>query len=313
MGFTIYQEALAILPKCTAFLSLIGSIFIIQDVIRQKTRSVSHRIMLGLSLFDCVASFVNILSTWPTPANLSESVFLASGTTLTCTVQGFFNELGNITAPIYTASLSLRYLLSVAYEWKERDFKKYELVFHAVPIIIGSTMAILGLPLQLYNNAGYLCWYAPAPKNCSEFGTCSRGELMGLFRWLHYGIVWSAIAFVTISMILLYMSVRKQERSSQLLGSDQNRMSRSVAAQAFLYVFALYITWLFTTITRVYSTVFKRTNKTTLMLMATFFPLQGFWNAFIYYRPRWIQKRNERIRYREFVRNDNINIIGYQS
>jgi len=295
MEFSLYSKALAIVPKCSGLLSFIGSISIIQDVIKDKEKrsaSVFHRIMLGLSLFDAMASVVNILSTWPTPANLSESVFLASGTTVTCTLQGFFNELGNITTIIYTTSLCLRYLLFVKYGWKERDFQKHELMFHVLPIATGLAMAIVGLPLQLYNNAGYLCWYAPAPKNCEEFGTCSRGRLMSSFRWIHYGIVWSAIVLVTLGMILLYTTVRKQEVSTTTLGTNQRKMSKAVAAQAAWYIFALYITWLFTTITRVYSTVYEKTNKTSLMLMALFFPLQGFWNAFIYYRPQLIRNRN---------------------
>merc|ERR1719197_478155 len=102
---TAKRKALALVPKCTGSLSLVGSLFIMQDVIRDKRKrseSVYHRIMLGLSLFDSFASVVNVLSTWPTPMDQADRIFLASGSTETCTAQGFFNELGNITTPLYT-------------------------------------------------------------------------------------------------------------------------------------------------------------------------------------------------------------------
>ena len=162
-------KALAILPKFTGFLSLTGSLFVIYDVVKcgnntvpkgntLKRNSIFHRIMLGLSTFDCIASFVNIMSTWPTPSDQSNTIFLASGTTETCTAQGFFNEFGNITTPLYSAVLCVWYLLILKYNWSEEDCKKYEPFFHAIPISVGFSMAIAGLPLTLYNNSGYLCW-----------------------------------------------------------------------------------------------------------------------------------------------------------
>ena len=163
-------KALALLPKFTGFLSLAGSLFIIYDVVKcgskntvansntLKRNSIFHRIMLGLSIFDCIGAFVNIMSTWPTPSDQSDSIYLASGNTETCTAQGFFNEFGNITTPLYSAALCVWYLLILKYKWKEEDCKKYEPYFHAIPITVGLSMAVAGLPLTLYNNSGYLCW-----------------------------------------------------------------------------------------------------------------------------------------------------------
>ena len=173
-GVSAKSKALAIVPKFTGFLSFVGSLCLIYDIVRwnrkrtgtntngnthtRKPDSMFHRIMLGLSVFDCMASFVNILSTWPTPSDQSEVIFAASGTTATCTAQGFFNEFGNITTPLYSAALCVWYLLSLKYGLKEEDCKKFELYFHAIPITVGLTMAVAGLPLTLYNNSGFLCW-----------------------------------------------------------------------------------------------------------------------------------------------------------
>merc|ERR1711937_535631 len=237
------------------------------------------------------------MSTWPTPSDQSDSIYLASGNTETCTAQGFFNEFGNITTPLYSAALCVWYLLILKYKWKEEDCKKYEPYFHAIPITVGLSMAVAGLPLTLYNNSGYLCWYAPYPAGCTSTDphTCTRGEIAGTFRWIHYGIIWSCIAFVTFTMASIYLSVRKLEdvviTKNSIMSNTSRTKSRAVAVQALLYVCALYLTWTFTTALRISQTAFKHNSYVLLILMATFFPLQGFWNALIYFRPRYEQNR----------------------
>ena len=352
---SVKAKALALIPKATGGLSLCGSLFILQDILfcsdTKRKRSVYHRIMLGLSLFDSMSSLVNIASTWPTPAFLADQVYLAAGTTATCVAQGFFNELGNITTVLYTASLTVRYLLFVCFGVREHELKRHEVFFHGIPISVGLIMGVVGLPLQLYNNSGWLCWYAPYPAGCTADKSCTRGELAPTFRWIHYAIVWTAILFVTFSMIFIYITVRRQEvRSRQILGLQcksekwhsiglamkrrnsfgcsvsssqlfdmdtssvspldlgsssieaprlkrKYRLSRDVATQARLYIYALYLTWLFTTITRLIQTFRYESWYPSLLLMAIFFPLQGFWNCCIYIRPTLIQKRREQKRH----------------
>mmetsp|Transcript_23828 Transcript_23828/g.35189 ORF Transcript_23828/g.35189 Transcript_23828/m.35189 type:complete len:263 (-) Transcript_23828:763-1551(-) len=249
---TAFKKALAIVPKCAGSLSFGGSILVAYDIVHddKKRKSIFHRIMLGLSVFDTIASAVNIFSTWPTPKG-TEGVFLASGTTATCTAQGFFNEFGNMTTPLYSASLCVWYLMFLKYGWKEKDCRKYEFAFHVVPIVVGLSMAVVGLPFDLYNNAGYLCWYASFPIEC-EGSACTRGKLAGTFQYIHYGIIWSAIIFVTYAMISIYLAVRRQEgraiRRLSILSNTSRRKSKAVACQATMYVCALYLTWLFTTV-----------------------------------------------------------------
>mmetsp|Transcript_23832 Transcript_23832/g.35203 ORF Transcript_23832/g.35203 Transcript_23832/m.35203 type:complete len:260 (-) Transcript_23832:232-1011(-) len=249
-----YNKALAIVPKCAGTLSFIGSFLVIFDICRDKKKreSIFNRIMLGLSLFDMIASFVNILSTWPTPEGTA-GIYGASGTTATCTAQGFFNELGNITTPLYSAAQCVWYLLFLKYGWKEKDCRKYELAFHSIPISVGLTMAIVGLPLTLFNNSGFLCWYAPFPAGCDNNTdiTCTRGNLAGTFRWIHYGVIWSAILFITYAMTSIYLSVRRQEgkvQGSIMSNGSRRKKSDAVKTQALLYVCALYLTWFFTTV-----------------------------------------------------------------
>jgi len=366
-GYSGRSIALALIPKFTGALSLGGSLLIFQDVMRdpKKRHKVYHRLMLGMSSFDIMASVVNVLSTWPIPRGTS-GVFLASGTTETCTAQGFFNEMGNMCTPLYNASLCLYYVLIIREGWSESKLRQIEPYLHAFPLITGWFMAIVGLPLSLFNNSGWLCWIAPYPSQCLVDPTvpCERGALASVFRWVHYGLIWSAIAFVTAGMTAIYLTVRRKEKASARythasyqaavyastaaqraaaasaasqsqsgvesappakrgrrasfftpagcstaetpggatststpacppppVVEEPKSHSRKVAKQAMLFVSALYLTWAFTTLTRIFQIVQGTTYFPLLVLMATFFPLQGFFNAFIYLRPRLIRAR----------------------
>jgi len=76
--------------------------------------------------------------------------------------------------------------------------------------------------------------------------------MAGTFRWIHYGIIWSCITFVTFAMASIYLSVRKLEdvviTKNSIMSNTSRTKSRAVAVQALLYVCALYLTWTFTTV-----------------------------------------------------------------
>lgn len=296
--YSSQSKTLALLPKFTGFLSLLGSLFIFQDVVFHKKpiHRVYHRLVLGLSCSDMLASIVNILSTWPIPEGTT-GVYLASGTTQTCTAQGFFNELGNLATPIYNASLCAYYVLVIRNSWAEDRIRtRAEPWMHIMPIAIAFTIAILGIPFTLYNNSGWLCWIAAYPAHCQDDGTCTRGEHADIFRWVHYAIIWTAILSVTVGMYSIYRKVRHQEAlQSQEMDNEVARRgekSKKVAIQAALFVGALYLTWIFATITRIYQITTGNNNFVLLVLMAIFFPLQGFFNCLIYLRPRYLRCRS---------------------
>ncbi|CAB9520703.1 unknown protein [Seminavis robusta] len=326
MVSSMQRKVLAILPKCTGGLSLVGSSCIVYDLVQQIRSKPSgsansfQRIMLGLSCFDMICSFCNVLSTWPSPED--SGTFMAVGNTQTCTAQGFFNELGNLGAVTYSASLSLQYVWQMTSPGlRNRLPPQHEVWLHIVPITLAVIMAVLGLPLTLYNNSGWICWYAPYPKGC-QGDECTRGQLAGLFRWIHYAIVWGAIFTVTVSMYLIFRVVRSTEKRANMIRSatstvrssghsgdfmDEAKTSVSVhnsnstssssprtkrvATQAFLYIGGLYLTWIFTTLTRIFQTAQGVTHLELLILMALFFPMQGCFNALIYFRSQ--RNRNQ--------------------
>ena len=169
------QRALAIVPKFTGLLSLAGSTFIVQDIVRdpKKRKRTYSKLLLGVSSIDAICSFTYFLSTWPIPANHNE-VLYASGNRASCSFQGFFLQLA-IAAPMFNLGLVVYYLLILKYKWPDRRVKIIEKYTYGLALFVGFSTSIAGLPLKLYNNALLWCWIACLPSP-DDSGVCIRGQ-----------------------------------------------------------------------------------------------------------------------------------------
>ena len=85
------HKVLAIIPHVTGALSIIGSCWIIYDIVMRRKRKLTispyHRILLGMSLYDAICSFSLGLAALPIPQGTVD-VYGAVGNTQTCTAQG---------------------------------------------------------------------------------------------------------------------------------------------------------------------------------------------------------------------------------
>lgn len=196
LEYTSQQVALAIVPKCSATLSIIGSGYILQYILRRprKRKTVFSRLMVGLSASDGVASICFFLSTWPVPAG-TEGAYAAVGTTQSCTAQGLFGQAAYLCTPLYNGVLAFYYLLVIRYQWKEDELKRIEVYLLTIPPILAGGVAIAGLVLDLYNFANFICWIAPLPWGCldtarygAEDANCVRGN-NGKFSFLEVGLL----------------------------------------------------------------------------------------------------------------------------
>jgi hypothetical protein len=91
------QVALAVTPKITSFLSILGSSWIIIEVLTQRTKreNVYNRLLCAMSFFDVLLTVWFFASTWPIPEG-TEGVAWAVGNKQTCIAQGFFLQIGII-------------------------------------------------------------------------------------------------------------------------------------------------------------------------------------------------------------------------
>jgi len=90
--------------------------------------------------------------------------------------------------------------------------------------------------------------------------------------------------------------VRLQERRTQQYSTCQNKLSLSkrLARQSYLYVGALYITYIPVIVTRLTQLLSGVTYYGMILTIAVTIPLQGFWNLLVYLRPRYLKARSRR-------------------
>ena len=290
-----------------------------------------------ISGIDLIIGICMFLSSWPIPRG-TPGIHAAIGTTSTCTAQGFFLQFA-IMAPLYNAALSLYYLLMIRYNWTEERLQKLRLPIHATILTFGLGTSIAGLPLTLYNNSNLWCWQASYPVGCLESSqnngvtTCERGDnALSIYRWaFFYAPLWAAIVFATISMLLVFCKVHSLEVKSERFRSTRYSMEQGVMAtntcgnsailqrpgaraekvarQACCYVGAFYLTWIWSTLTRIIQTISGRSYFPIVLLTAIFLPSNGFLNFCVYTRPRFERYREQhpdwsiRSALRQFCRN----------
>ena len=321
------QITLALAPKFAASLSLLGSSYIIWDILLHKKKrqrrssrhnnnissssssiTTYHRLLIGLSVCDLLMSAGLFTTTWPMPVDTTKHVFGAIGTVQTCEAVGFIEQAG-VAAVIYNASLSCYYLVRIRYGMAPHVIQsRLEPWMHAVPIVFGLTTMIASLQLDLYNSGLFDCWIAPFPQGCQESWRsadgstdCERGNNASLYQWVFDVIPkWSCVLLVTINMWLVHRAVYRQEQSTlkrtlrcavaaaanPTLNNNNNfsqkptpRVARRLARQSYLYVGALYLTYIPVIITRSTELISGVVYYGMLLTISIFIPLQGFWNG----------------------------------
>ena len=305
------EKFVAITPKPFAILSMCGSICIAKHIIFTSPRPLSsfHRILFGLSVIDLTTSFAVFMGTWPIPVGTT-GVYLASGNKGLCTAQGFWIQLG-VGAPLYNASLSVYYFLVIFKGWREHQIKKVEPFLHAIPIIFALTTSIIVAATDNFRSSNVWCWIS-MDNIAMRFG-------------FFYGPIWAAILWVTCSMAAIYCRFLVQERKNKryqgsgqagnnaqqlhstatnVIGrlqsttnigntgmrsstvSTSRSKSSKIAGQALCYVGSFYLTFLFPSWTRISQMMGRQPPFAVVAMFTIFFPMQGFYNALVFFRPK---------------------------
>ena len=252
-------------------------------------------------------SFTFFWGTWAVPVGTPE-VFLASGTQQTCNAQAFLQQLG-VATPIYTAELAIYYFLVISAGWKEERLKKIEIIVHIIPSAFAFASSIVGIVTNSFESSILWCWYGPDSNNF-RFG-------------FFYGPLWFCIVLVCILMSAIYVKVLMQERrvkkyqhhqptqinvgettdSAATTASKKKKQkerkkasaSRRIADQAIFYSGSFFITWLFPTWARIDEMVNpgKNTPFAIEVLFTILTPLQGLFNVFVYFRPKYLHYKHQ--------------------
>ena len=158
MSFTTKQIALVYTTKPSCILSILGSSFIAYDVVRNSKEnrgrrlSVNQLLLLIMSIADIIASIGFFLGPWPIPESLSHIFYGASGTTATCTAQGFVLLFAVPCVFVGNACLNVSCLLMIRYNWSEEKLQRLALPWFLFSILlVGSIEAFTALFMDLIN------------------------------------------------------------------------------------------------------------------------------------------------------------------
>lgn len=264
------------------FFVFMNSGLIVFDILRMlqtKREKVHHHLLLGLSCSDIIAFFCHFMSSWPIPSG--SSVYGATGNEVTCAAQGFLFQL-SIASPLYNAALSIYYLLAIRYQFSDDEIRKVEPWMHSFTIVFSTSTATLGIALDLYKEARFGCWIS------------NYNLKLQLALWIVPLMI--CLSVITISQIAVVIEVCEAERSGRRFSVGRRRSwTEQVCRQSIWYVGTFYATWI---IPGVFLFLWKLYPKVSFsewcgIPVAILTPLQGCFNAIVYFRPRYIRYKRK--------------------
>ncbi|CAB9507656.1 expressed unknown protein [Seminavis robusta] len=301
------------IQRWPALLSCLCSLYVIVDIVRQPHErvKVANRIVVLLSVCDVLYSFWSpFLGSWPAPVG---SAYGAAGSVAACSTAAFFSGLGFYASTYYNASLAICYVLMICYGWNETKLaaRRVAWFLYLIPLVIVLPWCILSLAWEGGNYNGRTCGMMQAyPQFCdNELVKCERGGKIVDVFWQNNANTprgWILMVLPSIvcgpivvgCMFLLYLYVLRQELANDryrisVSTKESRRHSQQVAFQGILYVWAylaVEIPW----IVGVSMWAQRKANPALFVIPSILMPLQGWWNAVVYLRPRywpWIQQR----------------------
>ena len=318
----------------TGTLSVIGSSMLIYNCVKKLQQGLNmtyHRLLLGMSVLDVIASFLCGTLVIVLVPRESGALGTFIGTQETCSLQGFGFQL-SVGVPLYSASLSIYFAISIllaqiharvdSASVSTKVHRYLEPVLHFIPISVALSTAIIGLVGQWYNpfyvpEVG--CWIDFYPAGCemeeNPEEACTRGaqdpDTLHYYKWavLFWPLV-AACVTVVVSNVIIFGVVLRQERSQQRHQSSElsnpstassaqnsrkkNEHTRVVAVQNLLYVLAMLNTVLWNILADVAATNGNLSEASIYPLYLLFtltYPSQGIFSFLVYIRRKYIRLR----------------------
>ena len=254
---------ITIVNKISAFLSLVGSGYIIFRNLRlpernERLKLIYHRIMVGLSAHDSLSSISIFFGSWAMPEdNIHSDEMIGNyGSWGTCTGQGFFIYYGYLSCVMYNSFLSAYFLLCIRYGWREEQFSAIEPYCFGVATGISLSISIYLAVTESFNpTVVSWCFIQSYPINCEQYEEfeCIHGKnTTQLLLFLTFLPICCAFIVIAYCMTSLYRHVRSVEAASKkyiLTGRACRRASLSsirsneVFRIACLYVGVFVLIW----------------------------------------------------------------------
>lgn len=305
-----FTKPAIIIPTVSGSISFISSMLIIYVIFKSPKLVFStpyHRIMLGMSIADCIVSLAIALTTIPMPKDVIYPFAQASyGNIHTCNVQAYAFIGGSGIALGMSVLLYIYYGCSLVFHMKDVTFRKWI----ETPSV--AILAILYSSTPLYYNGAPMnpsptsvwCTARNYPDQCTHD---TDPNCRGVKR--NFSVVWMTItlaifAFLIADMCLIVFSFYRLERNLKALkeehgdrpmyGSEEfvenelaetRRDKRRITKEALMYIASFFVIWSFPV---AYSIFVDRKDAfkdiPILAALRLFFqPLQGFLNMLIFF------------------------------
>ena len=293
-----------------ALLSLFGSGCIVWNICRKQKykRDPYHRLLLGTCFLDLISSLGWFMAPIAPPESSSPRA-LSVGDTASCTAQGYFIQVG-IGFMVYNACLSIYYLMTIRYNVPKERLVWKEAIMHGVSLIWGLGVAIVPIPMQLYNELGVGsgCWIGQFPQYCETEQNpvpCTRGANIDptIVGYAIAGLPAIASFLVVITCnVLIYLTVRKSQATTTrysigVVNDRQKKRTEAIASQATCYVVVFVNSMFWQLLLRNLDgfdiiTFENESSFTALIVLAQFCSaFTGFGFLLVYTRPRYLRYR----------------------
>eukprot|EP00984_Skeletonema_dohrnii_P010008 scaffold3867_cov115-Skeletonema_dohrnii-CCMP3373.AAC.8 len=309
VNYMALTRALVILPKISGVLSIIGSGLLARHVAKKGLKEVSltSHMLLHISIVDIISSFfAYFLSSWLAPKG---SMPYAAGNMATCTFQGAVFVFSLIYFATAYAELAAIYWLMVQPGWAQSKMKRKGIRygFTLPPVLIGLCAAIPPIFFGFYNPTLFNCFLNDrTPDSCdgNPEVACTRGDQADYAQIAVFSYVLLGNLVLVVFICLLVYAVYKQEKKSdQYLskGQAKNRKNTiNTAWQGVRYSSAYFLTYFMSYVILGYDVIGDdgRNISTAGEYTLEFFyviltPLMGFFNAGVYFYPRYSAKRQQ--------------------
>lgn len=317
-GSEIYEHYSVILVwvvKTGGLLSMIATTLTIRDILLRflqgETIRLTSTLIFEWALACLGASFWSaFLSTWMVPEE--SGIFMASGNTATCTLQGFLDNFFYGTTVLTYTVLSFTYCFLVKFKRKDELLPTRSLVL-VLGISPVSCFLLATSPLfdKAYNYSElHICSIAEYPIGCLSNMTSYDCERGGDARnmWISRFFIVCCANFLIIAsvVVLVKATLTRENRINRHVGTatsltDGTSRSRKVISQGIWYILAFEISWggwyawqfIRISAERNFNSheIYSAHVSAILYFVAFTHPTQGVWISMVYFRPQYLKYR----------------------
>ena len=313
-----FTKAGVVIPMVTGSISFLSSSTIISIVLRSKSgiKTTYHRIMLGLSLADCLTSVMIALTTIPMPKDVIYPFEMSSyGNVATCEAQGLLYIIGNAFCFAMNGILNIYYLCTLRFDMPEIAFRRYV----EIPLYILALVTCVAVPCATLLQQDMLnpsptdpfcsphtypfdCTKADNPECRGEATHWTRGR--GALQPMYFATILVAFFTLIVTMSLIIQSFYRNERKLRKAVKDNQiehngeqddklqylkeaqQTSGLITRQALMYIAVFVLTWSFGFVKYLFiirDAAKRYPGDYWFSALRIFFqPLQGFFNLVIF-------------------------------